>query len=70
MVPVNFSVQYRINKQTQMIFFSQKENVYTVPNLLCVSRIAMSPILGYLILEQDFHWALGVLTVAGITDLV
>uniref|UniRef100_A0A1B6LKR0 cardiolipin synthase (CMP-forming) n=1 Tax=Graphocephala atropunctata TaxID=36148 RepID=A0A1B6LKR0_9HEMI len=48
----------------------ERENVWTVPNLLCVSRIAAAPYLGYLILEQDFHWALGLLTVAAITDML
>ncbi|XP_038206572.1 probable cardiolipin synthase (CMP-forming) [Zerene cesonia] len=48
----------------------EKENVFTVPNVLCVMRIAMSPYLGYVILQDDYNLALGLLTFAGITDLL
>ncbi|CAK1552246.1 unnamed protein product [Leptosia nina] len=48
----------------------EKENVFTVPNVLCVMRIAMSPYLGYVILQDNYHLALGLLTFAGITDLL
>jgi len=44
--------------------------VLTIPNLLCISRIIMSPFLGYLILQSDYHLALGVFMFAGISDLV
>lgn len=33
-------------------------------------RIGLAPVLGYLIVEEDFNVALGVFTLAGITDLV
>lgn len=48
----------------------ERENVLTIPNLLCISRIVMSPFLGYLILQSDFHWALGVFVLASISDLL
>jgi len=44
--------------------------VLTIPNLLCISRIVVSPFLGYLILQSDFLMALGVFVFAGISDLV
>ncbi|XP_047506965.1 probable cardiolipin synthase (CMP-forming) isoform X2 [Pieris napi] len=47
----------------------EKENVFTIPNILCFTRIAMSPYLGYVIMQDDYHLALGLLTFAGITDL-
>lgn len=52
------------------IFSFQRENVLTIPNILCVTRIAMSPYLGYVILQDRYHLALGLLVFAGITDLV
>ncbi|XP_067004765.2 probable cardiolipin synthase (CMP-forming) [Anabrus simplex] len=48
----------------------ERENVWTIPNLLCVSRIAISPYLGYVITQSEFHLALGLFAFAGITDLV
>lgn len=47
----------------------ERENVATIPNLLCVGRIALSPYLGYVIVQSDFALAMGLLVVAGLTDL-
>lgn len=38
--------------------------------MLSMTRIGLAPVLGYLILEEDFNIALGVFAVAGLTDLV
>lgn len=48
----------------------ERENVLTIPNLLCISRIVMSPFLGYLILQSEFHLALGLFMFAGVSDLL
>ncbi|XP_047537238.1 probable cardiolipin synthase (CMP-forming) [Vanessa atalanta] len=48
----------------------EKENVFTVPNILCMTRIAMSPYLGYVILQDNYNLALGLLVFAGVTDLL
>ncbi|CAK1583507.1 unnamed protein product [Parnassius mnemosyne] len=48
----------------------ERENVFTVPNILCVARITMSPYLGYVILQDDYNLALGLLAFAGVTDLL
>lgn len=47
-----------------------RENIYTLPNLLTVSRIFACPILGWSILQNDYHLATTLLVYAGITDLV
>ncbi|GAB1286940.1 Cardiolipin synthase (CMP-forming) [Apodemus speciosus] len=46
------------------------ENPWTIPNLLSMTRIGLAPVLGYLILEEDFNVALGVFALAGLTDLL
>ncbi|KAK6098289.1 hypothetical protein MT418_002333 [Batrachochytrium dendrobatidis] len=46
------------------------ENIYTLPNALTVSRILMTPIIGYLIVQQSFTMACGLLAVAAFTDLL
>ncbi|KAI0301556.1 CDP-alcohol phosphatidyltransferase-domain-containing protein [Multifurca ochricompacta] len=45
-----------------------RENVYTFPNLLTVSRIAACPALGWAILSDNYAVATGLLLYAGITD--
>ncbi|KAK5648966.1 hypothetical protein RI129_003858 [Pyrocoelia pectoralis] len=48
----------------------ERENIYTIPNFLCVSRILLSPYLGVLIIQAEFDIALGLLGVAAVTDLL
>ncbi|KAL1487998.1 hypothetical protein ABEB36_015377 [Hypothenemus hampei] len=47
-----------------------KENIYTIPNLLCISRMVASPFLGMLIVQGNFNFALGLLGFAAVTDLL
>ncbi|GJE98541.1 CDP-diacylglycerol--glycerol-3-phosphate 3-phosphatidyltransferase [Phanerochaete sordida] len=47
-----------------------RENIYTIPNLLTVSRIAACPVLGYAIIQDNFVAATALLVYAGLTDLV
>lgn len=47
-----------------------RENIYTLPNLLTVSRIISCPFLGYFIVKGNFVAATGLLFYAGISDLV
>ncbi|XP_030413887.1 cardiolipin synthase (CMP-forming) [Gopherus evgoodei] len=46
------------------------ENPWTIPNILSLARIGLAPVLGYLIVEENFNIALGVFALAGITDLL
>ena len=48
----------------------QKENVMTVPNLLTVSRMALSPAIGYLVLMESYALACGIFVFVGVTDIV
>ncbi|XP_073994981.1 cardiolipin synthase [Rhodnius prolixus] len=47
-----------------------RENICTVPNILCVTRILATPYLGYLILSGDHHLAFYILLWAGVSDLL
>jgi hypothetical protein len=47
-----------------------RENIYTLPNLLTISRIIACPVLGWSILESNFFLATSLLLYAGFTDLV
>ncbi|KAJ1345317.1 hypothetical protein BSLG_000830 [Batrachochytrium salamandrivorans] len=46
------------------------ENIYTLPNALTFSRILLTPAIGYLIVQQDFTFACGLLAIAAFTDLL
>ncbi|KAF4569595.1 hypothetical protein EYR40_008573 [Pleurotus pulmonarius] len=46
-----------------------RENIYTWPNLLTVSRILACPVLGWSILEGNFQLATTLLVYAGASDL-
>lgn len=47
-----------------------RENIYTIPNLLTVSRIISCPFLGYFIVNGNFVAATSLLFYAGVSDLV
>jgi len=46
------------------------EKVWTIPNVLTISRILSCPALGYAVLIDDFYVATGLLVYAGLTDVV
>ncbi|KAI7804407.1 cardiolipin synthase [Triplophysa rosa] len=58
------------NNERHFQFKELYENPWTIPNYLCVARILLSPLLGYLIMEQYFHVSLGLFVLAGATDLM
>lgn len=47
-----------------------RENIYTIPNALTVSRIIACPFLGWAIVDSNFTVATALLAYAGLTDLV
>lgn len=47
-----------------------RENIFTYPNGLCVLRIALTPVMGYCVLEHHHVAALSLFLVAGLTDLL
>lgn len=47
-----------------------RENIYTIPNLLTLSRIVACPFLGYCIVNGNFVAATSLLVYAGATDWV
>jgi len=50
--------------------FTPHENIYTIPNILTLSRLVAAPVIGYLVLHDCHAWAVGLFAYAGITDLV
>lgn len=47
-----------------------RENIYTIPNFLTVSRILATPVIGYLIVQQHHIPAVSLLFAAGLTDVI
>ena len=46
------------------------EKILTVPNALTMARILGSPYIGYLIVQQEYSWALAGCVLFGLTDAV
>ncbi|KAK7746054.1 hypothetical protein SLS62_009579 [Diatrype stigma] len=46
------------------------ENIYTIPNLLTFSRLAVAPFIGYAIVHDAHAWAMGMFVYAGVSDLL
>lgn len=57
-------------KVKEMEEIVERENVLTIPNLLSVGRSILAPYVGYVIVNGDYQLAIGLLVVAGVTDLV
>lgn len=60
-------VQEKVREMEELV---ERENILTIPNLLCVARSFLAPYIGYVIIQQDYQLAIGLLIFAGITDLV
>ncbi|WFD01277.1 cardiolipin synthase (CMP-forming) [Malassezia yamatoensis] len=46
------------------------EDLYTLPNVLTATRIAMCPVIGWAVMTERPFWAVGLLSVAAATDLL
>lgn len=57
-------------KVKEMEEIVERENIFTIPNFLCVGRSFLAPYIGYVIVLEQYPLAIGLLVVAGITDLV
>ncbi|KAI2102338.1 hypothetical protein LOZ34_005539 [Ophidiomyces ophidiicola] len=57
-------------KKTSAAATGRHENIYTLPNLLTVSRLVAAPLVGYSILHAHHGLALALFVYAGVTDLV
>lgn len=57
----------RVRERVDIII--ERENIFTIPNFLCIGRIIASPYLGYVIVQGDFNLAMGILVIAGLSDL-
>lgn len=60
-------INYQENINVQIL---ERENIWTVPNILCLTRIIVTPYLGHLILNADFLQAFYIMVFAGMTDLL
>ena len=46
------------------------QKVFTFPNILCMIRIAFTPVIGYLVIDQHFTTALTLCAIGSVTDLL
>jgi len=55
---------------TSTFYVLKKEDIFTIPNLLSSLRILATPVLGYLIVTEDYVSSIALFGVAGLTDMV
>lgn len=60
----------RLKKVLPSALTTPHENIYTIPNMLTVSRLILAPVIGYCIVNGQHNWALGLFAYAGISDLL
>lgn len=60
-------VQEKVREMEEIV---ERENILTIPNLLCVARSFLAPYIGYVIIQENYQLAIGLLAFAGLTDLV
>jgi len=63
---VQDKVQAKVRVMEEIV---ERENIFTIPNFLCVGRGILAPIVGYEIIEQQYMLSMGLLAFAGLTDL-
>lgn len=56
------------DRKTKVEEVIERENIFTIPNFLCIGRIALSPYLGYVIIQSNYSVAIGLLIIAGLSD--
>ncbi|KAI9357080.1 CDP-alcohol phosphatidyltransferase-domain-containing protein, partial [Pilaira anomala] len=66
------SISRKDQEQEQPVIVKRtlKEDIYTIPNILTFGRLLAAPVVGYLILEQNYNEALGLFVIAGFTDML
>ncbi|ELT88693.1 hypothetical protein CAPTEDRAFT_224166 [Capitella teleta] len=64
------STQILLAKATAPFTVTLDENIFTIPNMLTSTRIALTPYIGYLVLQQDFNLACSLFVFAGLTDML
>lgn len=64
------SISKPISKAKSLLSKTLHEDIYTLPNLLTLSRLGAAPFVGYFILHDNHSWALGLLAYSAVTDLL
>ncbi|XP_013119365.2 probable cardiolipin synthase (CMP-forming) [Stomoxys calcitrans] len=61
-------VQQRVREKMEEVI--ERENIMTIPNMLTMGRMFLSPYIGYVIVDGNYQMAISLLVVAGISDLL
>jgi len=66
----NTTTSNPVKERRNILPITPHEDIYNIPNLLTFSRILASPVIGYLVLQEQHVTALALFVAAGLTDLV
>ena len=67
---VTSTAEQTLNIVQHFSVFIFQENIFTVPNVLSLGRIVLSPALGYFVLSENYKLALMFFVLAGVSDMV
>ncbi|CAL8111634.1 unnamed protein product [Orchesella dallaii] len=70
LMPAQTPKNGRVRNAGYCVMKSSKENIWTIPNALCFLRIGMTPFIAHMIVHSQYGPAIGLLAVAGVTDLL
>ncbi|PUU79104.1 CDP-alcohol phosphatidyltransferase-domain-containing protein [Tuber borchii] len=65
----NTTTSAPVKKRRKILPITPHEDIYNIPNLLTFSRLLASPVIGYLVLQEQHAAALALFVAAGLTDL-
>jgi len=66
----NATTSTPVEKRRKILPITPHEDIYNIPNFLTFSRLLASPVIGYLVLQEQHAAALALFVAAGLTDLV
>jgi len=69
-IPSSSGLHPRGNWETLVKPDVVKENIFTIPNAICLSRIALSPLLGYFVVSGNYIFGLAIFAYAAVSDLI
>lgn len=64
------AAKWNDTKEKSAAPITRRENIYTLPNFLTFTRLISAPAIGYLVVQGQTTWAVGLFTYSCITDFV
>jgi cardiolipin synthase (CMP-forming) len=67
---LNRSANNLQHRFTLRLFSAKRDEIFNIPNTLTLSRIALTPVIGFCITQQSLGLGIGLLGIAALTDFL